>query len=280
MIYLPPYAVTHFVEQALKEDFGLAGDRTSLLCVPYGPPVTVPILVRQAGVVSGLPFITETMRRVDPEVKVTHAVQEGSRVTPSTVVACLHGPARSLLMGERVALNFLGYLSGIATLTNRYVAAVCHTKAKICDTRKTTPTLRLLERYAVSCGGGTNHRSSLDEAILIKDNHIAAMGGSLEGCIRSAKQGASPSIKILVEVDTLDQLKCALKEGVDGILLDNMDITTIQKAVELTQRRIPLEASGGITLEKARAFADAGIDFISVGALTHSAPWLDCAIDW
>ncbi len=280
MPFLPPYVISRFVSQALDEDFGACGDRTTSLCVPHAPPVTVPVLIRQSGVVAGLSFVTHAMALVDRDVKVTWTVQDGTHVTPGTVVACLYGPARSLLMAERTALNFLGYLSGIATQTRRYVDAVCHTKAKICDTRKTTPTLRLLERYAVACGGGVNHRSSLDQAVLIKDNHIGAMGGSLEGCIRAAKAGASPSVKILVEVDTLDQLKCALIEGVDGILLDNMDISAVQRAVEMTQGRVPIEASGGVTLEKARAFADAGVDFISVGALTHSAPWLDSAIDW
>ena len=193
-------------------------------------------------------------------------------------MAQIGGDARAVLSAERVALNFLGRLSGIATLTSRYVAAVAHTSARICDTRKTTPTLRAFEKFAVRCGGGMNHRYGLDDAMLIKDNHIAVAGG-VKAALAAAKAAAGHMVVIEIEVDTLDQLDEALAEGVDIVLLDNMKPDLLREAVRRTGNRIKTEASGGVTLETVKAIAETGVDMISVGALTHSAQVLDLGLD-
>ncbi|MFM9153831.1 MAG: carboxylating nicotinate-nucleotide diphosphorylase, partial [Methylocystis sp.] len=199
-------------------------------------------------------------------------------VNSGDIIARINGSATSILAAERVALNFLGHLSGISTLTAKYVSQISHTHAKICDTRKTTPNLRALEKYAVSCGGGVNHRFGLDDAILIKDNHIAVAGG-VAAALRAAKQKIGHLVKIEIEVDTLDQLHEALSEGVDVVLLDNMSIPQLAEAVRMINKQALSEASGGISLDTVAAVAETGVNMISVGALTHSAPVLDVGLD-
>jgi nicotinate-nucleotide pyrophosphorylase (carboxylating) len=222
--------------------------------------------------------------RIDPSVVVTLKSADGDAVAPGQELAVITGPASSLLIGERTALNFLQRLSGIATLTRRFVDAVQGTKALICDTRKTTPAWRQLEKYAVRCGGGTNHRLGLYDQVLIKDNHIALSGRSIEALVSQARSQVGPQFKIEVEVDTLDQLRSVLPLPVDFILLDNMTAPQMRQAVALRNQLRPgglplLETSGGVTLQTVREFAETGVDRISVGALTHSAPSLDLALD-
>jgi nicotinate-nucleotide pyrophosphorylase (carboxylating) len=219
---------------------------------------------------------------VDDAVVVEQLVADGAVVTPGTVVATLHGPARALLSGERVALNFLQRLSGVATVTAAYVAAVAGTRARIIDTRKTTPGLRVLQKQAIRDGGGHNHRLGLADGVLIKDNHLAAIGGPdrVTRAVQAARAAAPHTLKIEVEVTTLAELDEALAAGADVVLLDNMDPPTMAQAVRQTAGRALLEASGGITLETIRAVAETGVDLISVGALTHSAPALDISLEF
>ncbi len=228
--------------------------------------------------IAGLALAAAAFRQMDTEIEFLPAVADGESVGRGTVVARVAGNARAILSAERVALNFLAHLSGVATLTRRYVDAVKHTKARITCTRKTIPGLRAFEKYAVRCGGGSNHRFGLDDAILIKDNHIAVAGGVAEA-IRRAKAFSGHLVKIEVEVDTLDQLREALQAGADAILLDNMPPATLTEAVAIAAGKAVLEASGGITLETVAAVAEAGVDFISSGALTHSARALDLGLD-
>jgi len=269
------------VEVALAEDLG-GGDVTTLATVPAETRARGAIVAKQAGVLSGLDVAAAVFRRVDPEVRFVAQAAAGQRVEPGVVVAEVDGSARSLLAAERVALNLLQRLSGVASLTARYVAAVEGTKARIVDTRKTTPGLRLLEKAAVRHGGGRNHRFNLTDGILIKDNHLAAVGGPdrVARAVRLARERAPHPLRIEVEVTTLLELDQALAAGADVVLLDNMDISTLRGAVERTAGRALLEASGGITLETVRAVAETGVDLISVGALTHSAPALDLSLEF
>ena len=276
--FLNPLLVQDAVRRALEEDLGRAGDLTSHACVPAGRNAEAVIAAREPGIVAGLALAREAFRQVDADILVRTPVADGNRIEPGAVVAQISGDARAVLSAERVALNFLGRLSGIATLTSRYVAAVAHTSARICDTRKTTPTLRAFEKFAVRCGGGMNHRYGLDDAILIKDNHIAVAGG-VKAALAAAKAAAGHMVVIEIEVDTLDQLDEAVAEGVDIVLLDNMRPDTLREAVRRTGNRIKTEASGGVTLETVKAIAETGVDMISVGALTHSAPVLDLGLD-
>jgi nicotinate-nucleotide pyrophosphorylase (carboxylating) len=278
MPFLNPLLVETAVARALDEDLGRAGDITTLACIPAGRNAEAVIAARKAGVVAGLPLARETFRRIDPTLRFEAQVEDGAALAPGAVVARISGDARALLSGERVALNCLGRLSGIATLTAAYVARVKHTKARICDTRKTTPTLRAFEKYAVRCGGGMNHRFGLDDAVLIKDNHIAVAGG-VRQALRAAKASVGHLVKIEIEVDNLDQLAEVIAEGADVVLLDNMDPDTLRRAVSLVAGRMLTEASGGVTLDSVAAIAEAGVDMISVGALTHSAPVLDLGLD-
>jgi nicotinate-nucleotide pyrophosphorylase (carboxylating) len=205
--------------------------------------------------------------------------RDGAKLAANETIAEIEGPAVAILSGERVALNFVGHLSGIATLTAAYVAKVAHTGAKILDTRKTLPGLRALEKYAVRCGGGVNHRFGLDDAVLIKDNHIAVAGG-ITPALKSARAAVSHLVKVEIEVDSLDQLSEVLKAGgADAVLLDNMDLATLKRAVEMARGKVVTEASGGVTLDTVAKIAETGVDVISVGALTHSAPALDVALD-
>jgi nicotinate-nucleotide pyrophosphorylase (carboxylating) len=277
----PPHAllVEPIVRHALEEDLGRAGDITSELTIPPDTRSSARLTARKAGTISGLLAARTTFQLVDPSLKFDVHTPDGSTVAPGTVLAHIEGTARSLLTGERVALNFAGHLSGIATATRALVDAVRGTKARIVCTRKTTPGLRLLEKYAVRCGSGFNHRFGLDDGVLIKDNHLVAAGG-IKPTIERVRAGLGHMVKIELEVDKLSQLEEALALGVDTILLDNMPPETLREAVALTKGRATLEASGNITLATVRAVAETGVDYISSGALTHSAPNLDLGLDF
>jgi nicotinate-nucleotide pyrophosphorylase (carboxylating) len=232
------------------------------------------------GVIAGIPLALEAFRVLDPKVAIRVDVEDGATVAAGTPVLVVSGHARGLLSAERVALNYLQRLSGIATLTRRYVDAIAGTRARILDTRKTTPGWRKLEKYAVRAGGGVNHRMNLADAVLIKDNHLAAVEGDVALAIRRVRDMAPTGIKVEVECDRLEQVSRAVEAGADIIMLDNMDTADQRRAVELVAGRAVLEASGGVTLHTVRGIADTGVDWISVGALTHSAPALDLALDF
>ncbi|CAH1655638.1 putative nicotinate-nucleotide pyrophosphorylase (carboxylating) [Hyphomicrobiales bacterium] len=277
-LVLNPLTVREAVIQALAEDLGRAGDITTNACIPAGTPASLVIASRATGVISGIDVAEEAFRQIDSGVQFTADVRDGGRVEAGTIVARVSGPARSILSAERVALNFMGRMSGIASLTARYVERVAHTRARIVDTRKTTPLLRAFEKHAVRCGGGMNHRFGLDDAVLIKDNHIA-VAGSIAAALRAAKAHAGHMVKIEIEVDTLAQLVEVLDEGADVVLLDNMAPSLLRQAVEMVGGRMLTEASGGINLDTVAAVAETGVDMISVGALTHSAPVMDLGLD-
>lgn len=276
---LPRLAIRRAVEQALAEDLGDRGDLTTDATVPAGTQAVATFGARRAGVIAGLAVAEAAFHALDGDVVFTPLASDGDAVGGGAVVARVAGPARALLSAERVALNFLCHMSGIATLTRRFVEAVAGTQARIVDTRKTTPGLRAFEKYAVRCGGGGNHRTGLYDAILIKDNHIVAAGG-VEPAIAAARAHAGHMVKIEVEVGSLDELAVALKHRIDVVMLDNMDAPTLRRAVELVGGRALTEASGGVNLDTVRAIAESGVDLISVGALTHSAPILDLGLDF
>jgi nicotinate-nucleotide pyrophosphorylase (carboxylating) len=267
------------VRAALEEDRAFE-DVTTLATVPEDSRATAALVARAEGVVAGLPLAVMAFHLLDPSVKVRVLVWDGSRVARGEVALELEGPARALLSAERTALNFVQRLSGIATLTARYVNAVRGTRAEILDTRKTTPTFRSLEKYAVRCGGGVNHRMDLASAVLIKDNHLAAVGGDIAVAVQRSRKLAPPGCCVEVECDDAVQVAAAAAAGADIILLDNMTPEEMRECVQLVASRALTEASGGITLESVRAVAEAGVDRISVGALTHSAPALDLALDF
>ena len=276
---LPALLVTRAVEAALLEDLGLTGDITTTATVNASAKSTAVFAARVPGVISGLEVARETFRMLDPSVSFEALVSDGDLVKAKASIAKVSGNARAILTGERVALNFMGRMSGIATLTRRYVDAISATKAHITDTRKTTPGLRAFEKYAVRCGGGHNHRTGLFDAILIKDNHIVAAGG-IKSAIEAARAHAGHMVKIEVEVDTLEQLQAVLAHKVDAVLLDNMTPDMLRKAVAIVAGRAITEASGGVNLETVHAIAQTGVDMISVGALTHSAQVLDLGLDF
>jgi nicotinate-nucleotide pyrophosphorylase (carboxylating) len=276
---LPAVILEPIVRLALAEDLGRAGDLTTDATVSPETEMRVVIAARKPGIIAGLDAAAHTLRLIDPAMALSIEKSDGSAVAPGDVIGRMDGSARSILTAERTMLNFLGRLSGVATLTRQYVDAVAHTKARIVCTRKTTPGHRALEKRAVRCGGGTSHRYGLDDAILIKDNHIAACGGSIADTLARAKAYAGHLRMIEIEVDTLQQLEEALKHGPHAVLLDNMNLDTLRTAVSLTAGRVPLEASGGVTLSSVAAIAETGVDFISSGALTHSAPNLDLGLD-
>lgn len=275
---LPQLMIDDAVKAALLEDWGRAGDVTSQATLPADAKATAVIAARKPGVLSGIGFAESAFRQTDAAVKFEPVMNDGDRLSPKDVVARIEGPARGLLSAERVALNFLGHLSGIATATAGFADRIAHTSADIVCTRKTTPGLRAFEKYAVRCGGGANHRFGLDDAILIKDNHIAVAGGVAKA-IEAAKAFAGHLVKIEVEVDTLEQLEEALAAGPDVVMLDNMPPETLKKAVAMAGGRVLLEASGGIELDTVKAVAEAGVDLISSGWITHSAPVLDLGLD-
>lgn len=268
------------VRLALAEDLGRAGDITSDSVIPYDARAKVVMASRQEGVIAGLDAAETAFKLVDPTLTVKRLKADGAAVKPGDDVMEIEGRARSILTAERVALNFVGRMSGIATLTAKMVKAAGNHKAKICSTRKTTPGLRTVEKYAVRAGGGANHRLGLDDAILIKDNHIAIAGG-IAVALRRARENAGHMVKIEIEVDTLDQLKEVLEQGgADVVMLDNMSLDDMAAAVKMVNGRALVEASGGVTLERVPLIAATGVDMISTGALTHSAPNFDVGLDF
>jgi nicotinate-nucleotide pyrophosphorylase (carboxylating) len=266
------------VRNALLEDLGRAGDITSDATIPDDLIAEAQFTAREPGVVAGMAFAELAFELLDPRIRLHIEKPDGSRIAPGDVIARLRGPAAKILTGERVALNFLGHLSGVATATARIADAIAHTKTRIVCTRKTTPGLRIAEKYAVRCGGGMNHRFGLDDAILIKDNHIALAGG-VQTALRRARAAAGHMVKIELEVDTLAQLAEALALGVDAVLLDNMSLQELRQAVALVDGRALTEASGRINLQTAAGIAETGVDMMSAGWLTHSAAVLDIGLD-
>ncbi len=275
---LPHLLFEKSVKEALLEDLGRAGDITSEAILNKNIKIEATLVARKCGVLCGTATALTAFQLIDPEIKYDNILIDSALVNSGDIIARINGSATSILAAERVALNFLSHLSGISTLTAKYVSQISHTHAKICDTRKTTPNLRALEKYAVACGGGVNHRFGLDDAILIKDNHIAVAGG-VAAALRAAKQKIGHLVKIEIEVDTLDQLHEALSEGVDVVLLDNMSIPQLAESVRMINKQALSEASGGISLDTVAAVAETGVNLISVGALTHSAPVLDVGLD-
>ncbi len=275
---LPDLLLTPVIRAALAEDLGRAGDITARACVPADANLTADFVCRRGGVVAGLSVVRLTLAELDPGATVEPLSADGQAVPAGTALARVNGNARAILAAERTALNLLGRLCGVATLTQDFVDAISGTKAKITDTRKTTPGLRALEKYAVRCGGGVNHRFGLDDAILIKDNHVAACG-SVGEAVRRAKAYAGHLVKVEVEVDSLLQLREALAHDPDVIMLDNFGLEDMREAVKLVGGRVTLEASGGVNLETVREIAETGVDVISIGALTHSARVVDIGLD-
>ncbi|HEU0145452.1 MAG TPA: carboxylating nicotinate-nucleotide diphosphorylase [Bradyrhizobium sp.] len=277
--FLSPLAIDEAVRRALEEDLGRAGDLTSIATIPESMRAQAQMVARQDGVIAGLPLAVATLRTLSPDIEIQARLRDGAMVAAGQHVLTISGLARTVLTAERTALNFVGRLSGIATLTADYVRRTAGTTTRICCTRKTTPGLRALEKYAVRCGGGFNHRFGLDDAILIKDNHIAVAGG-IKAVLERARSLVGHLVKIEIEVDTLEQLDEVLDARLaDAVLLDNMDVPTLRKAVERARGWVVLEASGGITLDTIAEIAATGVDYISSGALTHSAPNFDIAMD-
>lgn len=275
---LPRLLIEPLVRAALAEDLGRAGDLTTDSIIGPDAIATVQLVARDPGVVAGLPLARLAWELVDPRIECEVHLPDGSRVQPGSVIATAHGPARGLLTGERVALNFLGHLSGVATGTATIADAIAHTTTKVADTRKTIPGLRAVQKYAVACGGGSNHRFGLDDAVLIKDNHIAVAGGVREA-VEAARAHVGHLVKIEVEVDSLAMLAELLEVGADVVLLDNMTPELLREAVAMVGGRMVTEASGRITPQTAVPIAEAGVDLISVGWLTHSARVLDIGLD-
>ncbi len=277
--FISPLEIDAAVERALSEDLGRAGDVTSIATVPEDATGHAVMIARKAGVVAGLPLVAATFRRISPEIEIEAFARDGTAVAAGMKLMRLAGNARAILSAERTALNFAGHLSGIATATSAFVRRIAHTKARIICTRKTTPGLRALEKYAIRCGGGFNHRFGLDDAMLIKDNHIAVAGG-IRAVLTRARGAAGHLVKIEIEVDSLDQLREVLDVGLaDVVLIDNFDFESMRKAVAMVAGRLVIEASGGITLDSAAAIAETGVDYLSSGSLTHSVQNLDIGLD-
>ncbi|HQT38040.1 MAG TPA: carboxylating nicotinate-nucleotide diphosphorylase [Acidocella sp.] len=276
---LPYLLVEQAVRAGLLEDLGRAGDITSEAVIPESSRTMCVLEAREPGVVAGLDFARTAFSLIDPSIKFTALLADGTRLQPGDVIATIEGPSRGILSAERVALNFLGHLSGIATATRGIADAIAHTKARITCTRKTMPGLRFAQKYAVRCGGGANHRFGLDDAILIKDNHVAIAGG-IRNVLRAAKKSAGHLVKIELEVDSLMQLGEALDEGVDVVLLDNFDLPSLREAVALIDGRAISEASGRISPATAAAIAETGVDYLSAGWLTHTVRVLDIGLDF
>ena len=274
---MDPADIAAAVDVALAEDIG-QGDLTTRATVPGDAQLKASMVAREYMVVAGMPIVEEIVKRLVPNARIKILATDGTAVSPGDVLVELEGPAEGLLTAERTALNSVQFLSGIATLTNAYVTEILGTKATLLDTRKTVPGLRNLSKYAVRCGGGTNHRIRLDDGILIKDNHIA-VAGDIATAVRAAKSHNFGGIKIQAECDTLEQVQEALDAGADSLLLDNMPPPVLRQAVALIQGQIPLEASGGVNLKTIRAIAETGVDFISVGAITQRAPAVDIGLD-
>jgi len=275
---LPGLMIEDQVRAALIEDLGRAGDITTSATIGPDKQATAEMNSREIGVIAGLPLAEAAFRLIDPAIRFDRLVQDGARVEPGAAIARISGPARGLLSAERVALNFLMHLSGIATHTARFADAIAHTSARVTCTRKTIPGLRAVEKYAVRCGGGSSHRYGLDDAIMIKDNHIAVAGGIVEA-LRAAKAFAGHLVKIEIEVDTIDQFEIVLSEGADVCLLDNMGPDLLRQAVKMNAGRITLEASGNVALDTITAIAETGVDYISTSKITMAAPTLDIGLD-
>lgn len=277
---LPDLLIDPVVRLALAEDLGRAGDVTAAACIPAEARLTADFAARQAGVAAGLAVVRLAVRAMDPDAVVEERIKDGQAFEAGQILVRVEANARALLAAERTALNLLGRLCGVATLTRAYVEAVAGTGARIADTRKTTPGLRALEKHAVAMGGGSNHRFGLDDAVLIKDNHVAVCGGAAEA-VRRARASVGHLMKVEVEVDGLDQLDAvlALDDGPDVVMLDNFGLDDLREAVRRNVGCVVLEASGGVNLKTVRAIAETGVDVISVGALTHSAPSLDIGLD-
>lgn len=271
-------ALRDLVRRALDEDLGAGGDITTDAIVPDGAVASGRLVSRQEGILAGIEVALATFRALDPDCRLVSMAADGAELRRGQPVLELIGRAAALLTAERVALNFVGHLSGVATTTRRLVDAVAGTRAVVTCTRKTTPGLRALEKHAVRCGGGENHRFTLDEAVLVKDNHVELAGG-VAAAIDRVRERLGPSVRVEVEVESLADLEAALAAGADSILLDNMSPGAIRKAVARCAGAVPLEASGGVTLETIRVLAETGVDRISVGALTHSAPALDVSME-
>jgi nicotinate-nucleotide pyrophosphorylase (carboxylating) len=275
--FLSPLEIDEAVMRGLTEDLGRAGDVTSIATIPPGTPSRTVLGARKAGTIAGLPLVVACFRKLSPGIEIVPLVRDGAAVDAKAVLMHINGDARAVLSAERVALNFLQHLSGIATATAAYVHKAG--KTRICCTRKTTPGLRALEKYAIRCGGGFNHRFGLDDAILIKDNHIA-VAGSIRAVLERARAASGHLVKIEIEVDSLAQLQDVLDCGLaDVVLIDNFDTASMKKAVAMVNGRLVIEASGGITLDNIAEIAATGVDYASSGALTHSAPALDVGLD-
>lgn len=281
--FLNPIALERFIDAALDEDLGRVGDITTRACVPESAVARCVLAAREPGTVAGIAIAAMVFRRLDPAVHLEQIVQDGGQVSPGEALLHVRGSAWGVLSAERVALNIAGHLAGIATTTHAYAERIAHTKAKVVDTRKTTPLMRALEKYAVACGGGANHRFGLDDAVLIKDNHVAVAGGIVPA-LRAAKAAVGHLVKIEIEVDSLDQLDEVLAEGADAVLLDNMGVPMLTEAMRrirsLPAGRQPIaEASGGVNFDTIAGIAETGVDIISVGRLTHSVKALDLGLD-
>ncbi|GGA93103.1 nicotinate-nucleotide diphosphorylase (carboxylating) [Brucella endophytica] len=275
---LPRLLIEDAVRAALAEDLGRAGDITTQATIAEDAQAEATLTTREAGTIAGLPLAEAAFTLLDPAISFVALVKDGDKVTPGQPLAHVTGHARAILSAERVALNFLMYLSGIATYTAKFADLIAHTNAKVCDTRKTVPGMRAFAKYAVRCGGGANHRFGLDDAILIKDNHIAVAGGVAKA-IEAARAYAGHLVKIEIEVDTLEQLEQALAAQADVILLDNMGPPVLEKAVKMTANRAKLEASGNVSFDKIRVIAETGVDYISTSKITMAAPTLDVGLD-
>lgn len=275
---LPKVSIQDEVRRALLEDLGRAGDLSTQATIDPETIATGLFVARDAGVVCGLPHAALAFEALDSGLLFEQKLSDGDHVTPGTVVASVSGDARSILSAERTALNFMCHLSGIATLTSRFVSQITHTDARMCCTRKTIPGFRASQKYAVRCGGGSNHRFGLDDAILIKDNHIAVSGG-ITKALEAAKSFAGHLVKIEIEVDTLEQFEEALSTGADCVLLDNFSVERLKEAVQINRGRAALEASGGVKLDTVRAIAESGVDYISSSQITMSASTFDIGLD-
>jgi nicotinate-nucleotide pyrophosphorylase (carboxylating) len=277
--FLSPLEIDEAVTRALAEDLGRAGDVTSIATVPEGTRGRAAVVARKAGRIAGLPLVEAAFRKLAPQIEIKAHTRDGEAVAANSPLMTVTGAARAMLASERVALNFIGHLSGVATATAEYVRLVSHTKTRVTCTRKTLPGLRALQKYAVRCGGGFNHRFGLDDAVLIKDNHIAVAGG-IRPVLERARAKVGHLVKIEIEVDSLEQLREVLATGLaDVVLLDNFDATRLREAVALVKGKLVTEASGGITLDSVAAIAETGVDYVSSGALTHSAVNLDIGLD-
>jgi len=275
---IPGFNLDEFIERVLAEDLGTGGDVTSSATIPADARFTAEMNCREPITVAGLEIATAFFRALDPNIRIEQLVEDGQWILPGTVLMRLAGNARGMLTAERSALNTLQHLSGIATLTRRYVDAIEGTGATLLDTRKTIPGLRALDKYAARMGGAQNHRMRLDDGVLIKDNHVGVCGGVSEA-VRAAKT-ADTGLQVQVEVDRIEQIEPALAAGADRLLLDNMDVPTLREAVGLVAGRVPLEASGGVNLDTIRGIAETGVNFISVGRITQSAPAVDIGLDY